>query len=107
MQNTAPFLRQKDRLGDLAAELGGTPSLVLHGTGALRRDSAGRTEQLDPRAALKALGGEPHLVCHAAFVINRLTLLAGQAPALRQAALVGDHLDVAEDRKSTRLNSSH
>ncbi len=96
MQNTAPFLRQKDRLGDLAAELGGTPSLVLHGTGALRRDSAGRTEQLDPRAALKALGGEPHLVCHAAFVINRLTLLAGQAPALRQAALVGDHLDVAE-----------
>jgi ATP-dependent DNA helicase DinG len=62
------------------------PVMVAFGQGALRDG-----EVLAPTAALRALAAEPHLVCHAGFLVARLAQAVDQKPDHAQR-----HLDVAE-----------
>jgi ATP-dependent DNA helicase DinG len=62
----------------------------------LRVESADGAVSLAPAAALTRLAAGPHLLCHAAFIADRLAL-AGDAPrALARAAREQRHYDIAE-----------
>src|SRR5690606_36405514 len=72
------------------------PSLIHRGAGAELRDGTGGDAALDAAAALKALAGRPHLVCHRIFLANRLARSAGGGRDARDRALEPGHLDIAE-----------
>lgn len=51
---------------------------------------------MDPAQALVALAAEPHLICHSAFLIERLGIAAQAPRATVRAAREQRHFDVAE-----------
>ena len=53
-------------------------------------------ESLGAAAALARLGAMPHLICHSAFMIERLAQQAAATKSLSRAAREQKHLDVAE-----------
>ena len=67
------------------------PTAVGSGMGAVI--SGGMVE---PGAALARLAAEPHLVCHATFLIERLGFAAGAPRSAIRAAREQRHFDVAE-----------
>lgn len=71
--------------------VGDLPVMVHAGTKALCRDGAHY-----PQDALRRLALEPHLVCHASFLINRLALAGSNAISMSKAAAETQHFDVAE-----------
>ena len=72
------------------------PAVVLSGADALWSDGAGEMHKLQAGEALKKLTDAPHLVCHAAFLINRLRLGAKASDKVAKAAAECPHLDLAE-----------
>ena len=64
---------------------------LANGQGALLNHTA-----VSPHAALMALSGQTHLLCHAGFLIARLAQAADAKPDLARTALGQRHLDVAE-----------
>ena len=71
------------------------PAMVAHGSGASVARSRARAD-LDASAALQALAHEPHLLCHASFLIERLGFAAAAPRALIRQALEQRHCDAAE-----------
>ena len=51
---------------------------------------------MDPARALERLAAEPHLICHSAFLIERLGVAAQASRSLIRAARDQRHYDVAE-----------
>ena len=64
---------------------------LANGQGALLNHTA-----VSPHAALMALSGQTHLLCHAGFLMARLAQAADAKPDLARTALGQRHLDVAE-----------
>jgi len=56
----------------------------------------GGTTTVPAAAGLEALGSEPHLVCHATFLINRLRIVGRLAAAAARDARDQHHFDIAE-----------
>jgi ATP-dependent DNA helicase DinG len=73
----------------MVAEL---PAVVLRGVSLTN----GQDETLSPAEGLAQLGMAPHLVCHAAFLIERLANSSSAARAVARAAREQKHFDVAE-----------
>ena len=72
------------------------PAVVLSGADALWSDGSGETRKLQADETLRRLAETPHLVCHAAFLVNRLRLGAAGSDRLAKAAAECAHLDLAE-----------
>lgn len=73
-----------------------TPVAVLDGVWALFAEPETGVVRLEAEAALERLAARPHVVCHAAYLIERLALVAGTPKALNGRARDQRHLDVAE-----------
>ena len=72
------------------------PSAQARGVHLVIRDAQGNARELPAGAALEVLAKTPHLICHAAYVIDRLGFAGGASrAAIRQAREVR-HFDVAE-----------
>ena len=72
------------------------PSAEARGVHLVIRDAQGSPRELQAGAALEVLAKTPHLICHAAYVIDRLGFAGGASrAAIRQAREVR-HFDVAE-----------
>ncbi|MGH6874578.1 MAG: hypothetical protein ACREDW_06145, partial [Aestuariivirgaceae bacterium] len=56
----------------------------------------GESVEFGAAEGLKHLAGEPHLVCHAPYTIERLALIADGSREMRRAASQIRHFDVAE-----------
>src|SRR5215211_7191643 len=56
----------------------------------------GKSAVFGAAEGLKRLAGEPHLVCHAPYTIERLALIANEPRETRRAASQVRHFDVAE-----------
>jgi len=67
------------------------PAAVASGMGAVISQ-----EMCEPGVALTRLAERPHLLCHAAFLIERLGFAAGSSRAAIRAAREQRHCDVAE-----------
>lgn len=80
-----------------AVEDANLPSvMVLDGVAALVLDAAGTAQKLTAAAALKALGAQPYLVCHAGYLVNRLALAAQVPQGVVRTAREQAHLDICE-----------
>src|SRR5262245_13891156 len=71
------------------------PAAVASGVGAVFA-VPGVVQKLDAAAALEALARKPHLICHSAFLIERLGAAAGGGRARIRQALEQKHFDLAE-----------
>ena len=58
--------------------------------------SEGKSAEFSASEGLKRLAGEPHLVCHAPYTVERLALIANEPREMRRAAMQVRHFDVAE-----------
>ncbi len=76
---------------DRDPHLSDLPVMMLSGARAL-----GLGGEVAPREALDHLPRQPHLVCHAGFLINRLGLAARANAQLVKAAAETEHFDLAE-----------
>ena len=72
------------------------PVMVLDGITAQLIADGGEPETMAPAAALNALGERAHLVCHAGYLVNRLSLVAQVPQAVVRTAREQSHLDVCE-----------
>jgi ATP-dependent DNA helicase DinG len=72
------------------------PTAVAQATGVLIRQAAGEQAALTAEDGLEQLAKEPHLVCHAPYLIERLALIADASRELRTLAHQSRHFDVAE-----------
>ena len=62
------------------------PSAEARGVHLVIRDVSGQSRETQAGAALEALAKTPHLICHAAYVIDRLGFAGGASRgAIRQA----------------------
>src|SRR3954454_13446474 len=71
------------------------PAAVLSGVGLLAETDHGITALAADRS-LAELARAPHLLCHAAFITDRLALAAEAPRGLARAAREQRHFDVAE-----------
>lgn len=71
------------------------PAAVASGVGAIFA-APGVVQRLDAAAAVDALARKPHLVCHSAFLIERLGAAAGGPRSRIRQALEQKHFDLAE-----------
>ena len=71
------------------------PVALLRASGVLIRNG-GELALLEAEEGLRRLAREPHLVCHAAYLADRLALAARAPGELRRAAREMRHFDVAE-----------
>ncbi len=72
------------------------PVAVSDGVTAIIASTSGDIQQLDAPRALSRLAAEPHIVCHAGFLISRLSFAAGSPRDQGAVALTHRHLDTAE-----------
>jgi ATP-dependent DNA helicase DinG len=72
------------------------PVAIQSGTGLARITVQGVVETLSAAEGLQCLAAEPHLVCHAPYLIERLCLIAGTGRSAARSATDVRHLDVAE-----------
>jgi ATP-dependent DNA helicase DinG len=72
------------------------PVAVQNGTGMVRAPVGGTAETLSAAQGLLYLAREPHLVCHAPYLVERLRLIAGADRRSARSAGEIRHLDVAE-----------
>ncbi|HYM98437.1 MAG TPA: ATP-dependent DNA helicase, partial [Aestuariivirgaceae bacterium] len=69
---------------------------VLKSTGIVVHAVSGDSATLTAEEGLQRLAGEPHLICHAPYLIERLGLITAASRDLRRAAYQSRHFDVAE-----------
>lgn len=73
-----------------------TPCLTVEGVSAAVKNTDGTLTTLSAPDALAQLAQRPHLICHSAFVLNRLARIAQASDAQFQAARNQAHFDLAE-----------
>jgi len=72
------------------------PCVVVDGLAVRIATTGGRCEKLNAAQALERLIARPHLICHSAFILNRLVRIAKASQIQFQAARSQRHLDIAE-----------
>ncbi|WP_342640629.1 ATP-dependent DNA helicase [Rhodoligotrophos ferricapiens] len=72
------------------------PAAALQGVSLLCSQPGSEPQLLDPEAGLGRLTAEPHLVCHAVFLANRLQIAGRLERAIARTAREQAHFDLAE-----------
>jgi ATP-dependent DNA helicase DinG len=71
-------------------------ALAATAIGVIITTSEGVSAEFSAAEGLRRLAGEPHLVCHAPYTIERLALVANEPREARRAASQMRHFDIAE-----------